>query len=124
MSSRTFMKAIRPNKKAESKEERSISLDYKVKSYVKNLHEIQDRSNTLTHRKIKLEKFGRINQQFSHKNYEILNNKVISSIGMTINGKNEKNKIKTNQDSYFILNNVFDINYYIFGVLDGHGIIR
>ena len=32
---------------------------------------------------------------------------------MTINGKYEKNKIKTNQDSYFILNNVFDINYNI-----------
>ena len=28
---------------------------------------------------------------------------------------------KTNQDSYIILNNIFDIDYNIFGVLDGHG---
>ena len=36
-------------------------------------------------------------------------------------GTLEDGTVKTNQDSYIILNNIFDIDYNIFGVLDGHG---
>ena len=36
-------------------------------------------------------------------------------------GTLEDGTVKTNQDSYIILNNIFDIDYNIFGILDGHG---
>ena len=36
-------------------------------------------------------------------------------------GTLEDGTIKVNQDSYIILNNIFDIDYNIFGILDGHG---
>ena len=36
-------------------------------------------------------------------------------------GISEDGTEKVNQDSYIILNNIFDIDYNIFGVLDGHG---
>ena len=36
-------------------------------------------------------------------------------------GTLEDGTSKTNQDSYIILNNIFNIDYNIFGVLDGHG---
>ena len=124
MSNRTFMKAVRPIKNPVkiSKADRSISSDNKMKSFISNIEEIEKRSNSLIHHKIKLNKFGQINQKLI--NYEILNNtKTVNSMGMTINGKKENNKTKTNQDSYFILNNLFDRNFHIFCVLDGHGMI-
>ena len=36
-------------------------------------------------------------------------------------GKIEDGSIKTNQDSFLIMNHIFDIDFNIYGVMDGHG---
>ena len=42
--------------------------------------------------------------------------------GMSQPGINNKNMIKTNQDSHIIKNNILNLyNFSLFGVYDGHG---
>ena len=43
------------------------------------------------------------------------------AFGYSRPGLSELGKIKTNQDSYLILTNIFNLNYNILGILDGHG---
>ena len=44
-----------------------------------------------------------------------------NAYGYSRPGLTEKGIIKTNQDSYLILKNIFNLNYNILGILDGHG---
>ena len=37
-------------------------------------------------------------------------------------GTNENGVTKTNQDSYLIINNIFNLKFDIFGIMDGHGL--
>ncbi len=70
---------------------------------------------------IKLDKFGSIKSKFNELGKTVYkHSKSISSMGMTSNGK-QNNKTKTNQDCYFILNNIFNTDYNIYCMLDGHG---
>ena len=43
------------------------------------------------------------------------------AFGYSRSGLSELGKIKTNQDTYLILSNIFNLNYNILGILDGHG---
>ena len=61
------------------------------------------------------------NEIEKEENY-LINNALINIRGISIPGKDSKNQIKINQDSYIIKRDVNKIkNFNIFGVFDGHG---
>ena len=61
------------------------------------------------------------NEIEKEENY-LINNALINIRGISIPGKDSKNQIKLNQDSYIIKRDVNKIkNFNIFGVFDGHG---
>lgn len=54
--------------------------------------------------------------------YNPYNFSINKTFGYSRAGLSDTGSIKTNQDSYLILRNIFNLNYNILGILDGHGI--
>jgi hypothetical protein len=69
---------------------------------------------------VRLEKFGTLSSKI--KGVKSINEVYMKSIGISRSGKHEDGKVKSNQDCYLVLNNIFEINNFnVYAMLDGHG---
>ena len=63
-----------------------------------------------------------ISNDFNNEFHYFINNALINIRGISIAGKDSKNQMKINQDSYIIKRDINNIrNFNLFGVFDGHG---